>query len=139
MYDPRTLRPVQVGIELDHSDLLVMDGLTQSEYEHSTARELLGRISQHIGALSTSRLKWWCSTFRGARLGWATLQWFWVEEMEMSRHLLWSSWMQWEHAFTGSLRSLYLRKYVAVITIVCPLRSADFLQEFVRYGLVTQH
>ena len=29
-------------IRLDHGDLLVMDGLTQLEYEHSTASELLG-------------------------------------------------------------------------------------------------
>ena len=43
-------------IRLDHGDLLVMDGLTQLEYEHSTASELLGPrvnltfrwISQHI-------------------------------------------------------------------------------------------
>ena len=43
-------------IRLDHGDLLVMDGLTQFEYEHSTASELLGPrvnltfrwISQHI-------------------------------------------------------------------------------------------
>ena len=43
-------------IRLDHGDLLVMDGLTQLEYEHSTASELEGPrvnltyrwISQHI-------------------------------------------------------------------------------------------
>ena len=43
-------------IRLDHGDLLVMDGLTQFEYEHSTASELLGPrvnltfrwISHHI-------------------------------------------------------------------------------------------
>ena len=43
-------------IWLDHGDLLVMDGLTQLEYEHSTASELLGPrvnltfrwMSQHI-------------------------------------------------------------------------------------------
>ena len=43
-------------IRLDHGDLLVMDGLTQSEYVHSTASELSGPrvnltfrwISQHI-------------------------------------------------------------------------------------------
>ena len=43
-------------IRLEHGDLLVMDGLTQLEYEHSTASELLGPrvnltfrwISQHI-------------------------------------------------------------------------------------------
>ena len=43
-------------IQLDHGDTLVMDGLTQVEYEHSTASELLGPrvnltfrwISQHI-------------------------------------------------------------------------------------------
>ena len=43
-------------IRLDHGDLLVMDGLTQFEYVHSTASELLGPrvnltfrwISQHI-------------------------------------------------------------------------------------------
>ena len=43
-------------IRLDHGDLLVMDGLTQLEYEHSTASEMLGPrvnltfrwISQHI-------------------------------------------------------------------------------------------
>ena len=29
-------------ITLDHGDLLVMDGLTQSEYEHCTASELQG-------------------------------------------------------------------------------------------------
>ena len=43
-------------IRLDHGDLLVVDGLTQCEYEHSTASELLGPrvnltfrwITQHI-------------------------------------------------------------------------------------------
>ena len=43
-------------IRLDHGDLLVMDGLTQFEHEHSTASELLGPrvnltfrwITQHI-------------------------------------------------------------------------------------------
>ena len=43
-------------IRLDHGDLLVMDGLTQFEYEHSTASELFGPrvnitfrwITQHI-------------------------------------------------------------------------------------------
>ena len=45
-------------VRLDHSDLLVMDGLTQSECEHSTASELSGPrvnltflwISQHMGS-----------------------------------------------------------------------------------------
>ena len=43
-------------VRLDHGDLLVLDGLTQFEYEHSTASELLGPrvnltfrwITQHI-------------------------------------------------------------------------------------------
>ena len=51
-------------IRLDHGDLLVMDGLTQSEYEHSTAFELEGPrvnltyrwISQHIRSCSLSGL-----------------------------------------------------------------------------------
>ena len=51
-------------IRLDHGDLLVMDGLTQLEYEHSTAFELEGPrvnltyrwISQHIKSCSLSGL-----------------------------------------------------------------------------------
>ena len=51
-------------IRLDHGDLLVMDGLTQLEYEHSTASELEGPrvnltyrwISQHIRSCSLSGL-----------------------------------------------------------------------------------
>ena len=51
-------------IRLDHGDLLVMDGLTQLEYEHSTAFELEGPrvnltyrwISQHIRSCSLSGL-----------------------------------------------------------------------------------
>ena len=47
-------------IQLDHDDLLVMDGLTQSEYEHSTGSKLSGpRVnltfrwtSQHIKSWS---------------------------------------------------------------------------------------
>ena len=46
----------ETEIRLDHGDLLVMDGLTQSQYDHSTACELSGPrvnltyrwISQHI-------------------------------------------------------------------------------------------
>ena len=52
----RTPEKTPSQIWLDHGDLLVMDGLTQSEYEHSTASELEGPrvnltyrwISQHI-------------------------------------------------------------------------------------------
>ena len=52
----RALEYTPSEIRLDHGDLLVMDGLTQSEYVHSTASELLGPrvnltfrwISQHI-------------------------------------------------------------------------------------------
>ena len=51
-------------IRLDHGDLLVMDGLTQLEYEHSTAFELKGPrvnltfrwISQHIRSCSLAGL-----------------------------------------------------------------------------------
>ena len=47
-------------IRLDHGDLLVMDGLTQLEYEHSTASELEGPrvnlISQHIRSCSLAGL-----------------------------------------------------------------------------------
>ena len=61
-------------IRLDHGDLLVMDGLTQWEYEHSTAFELEGArvnltfrwISQHIRSCP---LHWRRSTFRCARFG----------------------------------------------------------------------
>ena len=35
------------GIWLDHGDLLVIDGLTQSEYVHSTASELSGSFGYH--------------------------------------------------------------------------------------------
>ena len=38
----RTLENSPSEIWLDHGDLLVMDGLTQSEYGHSTASELSG-------------------------------------------------------------------------------------------------
>ena len=38
----RALENTHSQIRLDHGDLLVMDGLTQSEYVHSTASELLG-------------------------------------------------------------------------------------------------
>ena len=59
----RGRRNAPSSIGLDHGDLLVMDGLTQSEYEHSTSSELQGRrvnltyqlISQHT--LSCSVLK----------------------------------------------------------------------------------
>ena len=52
----RTPEKTLFPIWLDHGDLLVMDGLTQSEFEHSTASELEGPrvnltyrwISQHI-------------------------------------------------------------------------------------------
>ena len=52
----RTLETTHFEIRLDHGDLLVMDGLTQIEYEHSTSSELLGPrvnfawrwMSQHI-------------------------------------------------------------------------------------------
>ena len=52
----RTPEKTLSQIQLDHGDLLVMDGLTQYEYEHSTASELEGPrvnltyrwISQHI-------------------------------------------------------------------------------------------
>ena len=52
----RTPENTHSQIRLDHGDLLVMDGLTQSEFEHSTASELEGPrvnltyrwISQHI-------------------------------------------------------------------------------------------
>ena len=66
------------GIRLDHGDLLVMDGLTKFEHEHSTSSELSGpRVNlafrwmyQHIWkVLSTSRLNWLCSTFECARFG----------------------------------------------------------------------
>ena len=53
------------SIRLDHGDLLVMDGLAQLEYEHSTSSELQGRrvnltyrwVSQHTP--SCSALKQW--------------------------------------------------------------------------------
>ena len=38
----RALRNVPSSIRLDHGDVLVMDGLAQSEYEHCTASELQG-------------------------------------------------------------------------------------------------
>ena len=52
----RASKKTVTQIWLDHGDLLVMDGLTQYEYEHSTAFELRGPwvnltyrwISQHI-------------------------------------------------------------------------------------------
>ena len=52
----RTSKNTPSQIRLDHGDLLVMDGLTQLEYVHSTASELEGPrvnltlrwISQHI-------------------------------------------------------------------------------------------
>ena len=51
-------------IRLDHGDLLVMDGCSQFEYEHSTASELSGPrvnltfrwISQHIRSCSLAGL-----------------------------------------------------------------------------------
>ena len=52
----RTSENTPSEIRVDHGDLLVMDGLTQSEYVHSTASELSGPrvnltfrwIAQHI-------------------------------------------------------------------------------------------
>ena len=35
------------------------------------------------------------------------------------------------------MHSFYIAAYFAVITIVCPFRSADFLEEVVRDGLAT--
>ena len=63
-------------IWLDHGDLLVMDGLTQYEYEHSTAFELEGPrvnltyrwISQHIRSCPLT-VNWRCSTFGCTRFG----------------------------------------------------------------------
>ena len=45
----RGRRNAPSSIRLDHGDLLVMDGLAQLEYEHSTSSELQGRRvkSQH--------------------------------------------------------------------------------------------
>ena len=53
---------------LDHGDLLLMGGLTHSEYEHSAASELVGPqdISAHQ-VLPTSRFHWLCPTFRCAK------------------------------------------------------------------------
>ena len=60
----RTPEKTLFPIWLDHGDLLVMDGLTQSEFEHSTASELEGPrvnltyrwISQHIRSCSLAGL-----------------------------------------------------------------------------------
>ena len=43
----RKLENTHSQIRVDHGDLLVMDGLTQLEYEHSTASELSGPSPAH--------------------------------------------------------------------------------------------
>ena len=52
----RGRRNAPSSIRLDHGDLLVMDGLAQSEYEHSTSSELQGlRVNLTGGYHSTPR------------------------------------------------------------------------------------
>ena len=61
-------RNAPLSIRLDYGDLLVMDGLAQSECEHSTSSELQGPrvnlsfrwIFTSCCVLSTSRRKWLC-------------------------------------------------------------------------------
>ena len=62
-------------ITLDHGDLLVMDGLTQSEYVHCTASGLQGPrvnltfrwVAQHIASCPTFRRNGLCPPFVCAR------------------------------------------------------------------------
>ena len=56
-------------ITLDHGDLLVMDGLAQSEHEHCTASELQGPrvnlsyrwVAQHTASCLLAGVVGWCS------------------------------------------------------------------------------
>ena len=65
----RGRRKAPSSIRLDHGDLLVMDGLAQSEYEHSTSSELQGprvnltyrRISQHTPTCRSLRARAYCA------------------------------------------------------------------------------
>ena len=61
------------SIRLDHGDLLVMDGLAQSEYEHCTASVLQGaRVNLTFpthDVLSTSRRSGLCAPNVCARFG----------------------------------------------------------------------
>ena len=72
---------VPSSIRLDHGDILVMDGLAQSEYEHCTASELQGPrvnltyrwVAQPHCVLSTSRRSGLCVPNVCARFGRAKL------------------------------------------------------------------
>ena len=112
-------------IRLDHGDLLVMDGLTQLEYEHSTAFELEGPrvnltfrwISQHIrscplaglicGALPSDAQDLAEPHSRGGGRG-----------NQNDHDLFDGPWLYSVHAFFESMYLMHTRWYVAVITIV---------------------
>ena len=114
------------------TDLLVTDGLTQSEFVHSTATasELLGPrvkltfrwISQHtkscplVGLISGALPSDAQDVAGPHSCGVGLRKW------ECPWPVQWSSWHYWEHAFCGNMRSSYMREYVAVITIVGPFR-----------------
>ena len=66
------------SIWLNHGDLLVTDGLAQSEHEHSTSSELQGPLPLRSDGYhntrrpATGRRNWLCSTFvrvRFSRVG----------------------------------------------------------------------
>ena len=73
----RASRNFPSSIRLDHGDVLVMDGLAQSEYEHCTASGLQGPrvnltyrwVAQTHCVLSTSRRSGLCAPNVCARFG----------------------------------------------------------------------
>ena len=73
----RASRNFPSSIRLDHGDVLVMDGLAQSEYEHCTASELQGPrgnltyrlVAQHTASCPLAGVVGLCAPNVCARFG----------------------------------------------------------------------